>query len=237
MQHLKKLLIHSILSIGLVLTFLVSQIFGTLMFAPVFIEHGANLSVEQQIVLGSQHGTVMSLTAILALFIVLLVSLVLIKLQTQSFDKFMAIAKFDFKDLLKFGSALLCLNLLFHVMSLWLDLDSMQFMTGLSDTANPLWLLVWAVVVVIPIYEEWIFRGFIWSGFANSVLGVWGASVITSMAFAVVHLQYGVIEWLMIFVLAMLFSLARIKTGSLWLPICLHMLNNALAVVWFFAKN
>lgn len=233
MQQTKSLLIHSVLSIGLLLAFFVSQIVGMLMFVPVFVEHGADLSQTQLFELGSQHGTVISLTAILTFFMVLLTSFVCTKLQKQSFDKFMAIAKFDFKDFLKFCGVLLLLNLLFHIMSLWLDLDSMQFMIDLSNTSNPLWLLILAIVVVVPIYEEIMFRGFIWSGFANSVLGVWGASIITSGIFAIIHLQYGMVEWLMIFALAMLFSFARIKTGSLWLPIFLHMMNNGLAM-WLF---
>lgn len=237
MQQLKNLLIHTLLSIGLLLTFLISQIIGTLIFAPVFIEHGSTLSIEKQLEYGSKHGTVMALTAMFTFFLVVFFSYLFVKLQKQPFDKFLAIKKFDFKYFLKFCGVLLLLNLLFHVISLYLNLDSMKFMADLSHTAKPLWLLVLAVVVVVPIYEEWIFRGFIWSGFANSVLGVWGASIITSLMFAVIHLQYGMAEWLMIFALGMLFSIARIKTSSLWLAICLHILNNALAMWLFFAEN
>lgn len=233
MQQTKNLIIHSVLSVGLLVVFFISQIIGTLLFAPVFLQQGATLSVETQLKLGSQHGTVISLTAILTFFVLFLVSFLFSKIQSQSFVKFMAITKFYYKDLLKFGTILLLLNLLFHAISTWLNLDSMQFMNALSDTSKPLWLLILAIVVVVPIYEEMMFRGFIWSGFADSVVGVWGANIITSTIFALIHLQYGMVEWLMIFCLAMLFGYARLKSGSLWLPVCLHMMNNGLAM-WLF---
>lgn len=237
MKSLKNLAIHLILSVGLLIIFVMSQLIGTLIFAPVFLQNGENLPVNELIAQGSQHGTIIGLTAILSFFVVLFFSYLFVKLQKQSFVKLMAIVRFDFKDLLKFGVALLLLNYAFYEISIWLNLDSMRFMADLSDTSKPLWLLVLAVVLVIPIYEELIFRGFMWGGLAKTVLGGWGASLMTGVVFALIHLQYGKIEWLMIFALALLFGYTRQKSGSLWLPVCLHILNNALAMWLFLGQN
>ena len=92
------------------------------------------------------------------------------------------------------------------------------------------WLLAVAIVIIAPIYEEVIFRGFIWTGLSQSKLGVWGASVLTSVIFALIHFQYGWVELVSIVLLAMLFSYARYISGSLYLPIVLHILNNGLAM-------
>ena len=103
-------------------------------------------------------------------------------------------------------------------------------MDELALTAQPFWLLAVAMVIIAPIYEEVIFRGFIWTGLSQSKLGVWGASVLTSVIFALIHFQYGWVELVSIVLLAMLFSYARYISGSLYLPIVLHILNNGLAM-------
>ena len=61
------------------------------------------------------------------------------------------------------------------------------------------------------------------------------ASVITSLVFAVMHLQYGLYEISTIVVLALIFCYARYKSGSLFLPIALHIFNNGLAMWQYLA--
>ena len=156
-----------------------------------------------------------------------------IKFKKGNVKQFLAIKGFGFKDFLGFGVALVLLNVVINGITVWLDREPMLFMDELAISANPLWLLIVAIVVIVPIYEEWIFRGFIWSGLASSKIGIWGASVITSILFGLVHMQYEAVEMVMIFALAMLFSYARIRTGSLLLPIMLHMMNNGLAMAQY----
>ncbi len=63
------------------------------------------------------------------------------------------------------------------------------------------------------------------------------ASLVTSLIFAVIHLQYGIYEISTIVVLALLFCYARVKSGSLLLPMLMHMINNGVAMGQYIAQT
>jgi len=60
----------------------------------------------------------------------------------------------------------------------------------------PIIRLVWvplfgiAAVVFAPLFEEGFFRGFLFVGFKQSRLGSFGTILITSAAWAALHIQY-----------------------------------------------
>lgn len=232
-QDIKTLLINVFLSAGLLVVFFVSQIVGIVLFAPYFLPNAENLSTDAQLQLASQHGMVISFTAILSFFMVFFTILILAKLQKTPLKTILPIKKSKLSLWIIFSIILVFLNTIFYQISLLLEREPMLFMDSLAQTANPLWVLILAVVLIIPIYEELIFRGFMWSALVNSKLGIVGASLITSGVFAWVHFQYGVVELMMIFALALLFGMARLYSGSLKLPIFLHITNNSMAM-WQF---
>lgn len=232
-QDIKTLLINVFLSAGLLVVFFVSQIVGIVLFAPYFLPNAENLSTDAQLQLASQHGMVISFTAILSFFMVFFTILILAKLQKTPLKTILPMKKSKLSLWIIFSIILVFLNTIFYQISLLLEREPMLFMDSLAQTANPLWVLILAVVLIIPIYEELIFRGFMWSALVNSKLGIVGASLITSGVFAWVHFQYGVVELMMIFALALLFGMARLYSGSLKLPIFLHITNNSMAM-WQF---
>jgi len=90
--------------------------------------------------------------------------------------------------------------------------------------------LFWlAVVVGAPLAEEVFFRGFFFKGVLHSRLGSAGAILLTSLCWASVHLQYDLIDITTIFVLGLLFGLARLKCGSIYPSLMMHALMNLLA--------
>ncbi len=92
--------------------------------------------------------------------------------------------------------------------------------------------LFWfAIVVAAPFFEEVLFRGFIYAGLANSRLGVWGAIVVTSLAWSVIHLQYDAFLIMLIFIAGLVLGYARYKTRSLTICIAMHMLFNLIALI------
>lgn len=114
----------------------------------------------------------------------------------------------------------------------------MAFMDALMSTAH-LPLLVVAMVVVAPIYEELIFRGVLFDAW-HQVFARFGeniaiicASMISSALFAVVHLQYAAFEMGMVFGLSLVFCYARVYCRSLIAPILLHIFNNGLAMAMY----
>jgi tetratricopeptide (TPR) repeat protein/membrane protease YdiL (CAAX protease family) len=101
--------------------------------------------------------------------------------------------------------------------------------------ANPV-TAVLCVVVVAPVAEEVLFRGLIYGALEGRVRIV-GAILGSAFIFALVHLQ--VVHFAPILFLGVVLGWARWKTGSLGLPILLHILNNgfALLVLKYFEKG
>jgi len=106
-----------------------------------------------------------------------------------------------------------------------------DFMVKVYHSAGFLPLLWFVIVVAAPVSEEIIFRGFFFTGLEHSRVGGIGAIVITSLVWAAIHLQYDVYGMGMIFVGGLLLGLCRLKTGSVWLCICLHALMNLIATI------
>lgn len=107
--------------------------------------------------------------------------------------------------------------------------QSDQFMVrAFSSTAHfvPLFL---AVVVVGPLFEELLFRGFMIPGIALSQLGPVGAVLITSGIWAVIHLQYNFFFMGIIFGFGLLLGYAQLQTRSIYVPIAMHSFNNLIA--------
>ena len=90
------------------------------------------------------------------------------------------------------------------------------------------WLLwLWfAIVVLTPLGEEILFRGFLFRGWLQSPRDVWPVIVITSVLWALIHVQY---DWYVIgqiFIFGLLLGWMRWATGSTILTILLHALIN-----------
>lgn len=104
-----------------------------------------------------------------------------------------------------------------------------EFMKAAHASADPLWLLWLALILAAPLFEEAFFRGFLFAGFAASAAGPAGAIVITSALWAAIHLQYDLYGIATLFVLGVAFGLARLRTGSLYVPLALHAMTNLIA--------
>jgi uncharacterized protein len=108
------------------------------------------------------------------------------------------------------------------------------FMLDVLKTARTdgvLWLLIVAFCVAAPVSEELLARGFLYRGWSESRLGPYGAIVLSSLVWTGMHLQY---EWYFfgeVFCLGLWLGYMRYRSGSTWLTIALHGLNNFGAVV------
>ena len=100
-----------------------------------------------------------------------------------------------------------------------------------ARSSNSLVLFFLAVVVVAPITEEVAFRGFLFRGLSATWLGVAGTMVLTSAAWAAMHVQYDWVTLAQIFLIGLLLGWLRWASGSTLLTILLHMLANLAATV------
>lgn len=104
-----------------------------------------------------------------------------------------------------------------------------DFMRQNVETTHSHLLLVLALVLAAPAFEEVLFRGFAFAGLSKSALGARGAIVVTALVWALIHLQYDWIDKGMIFLIGLLLGWARLRSGSLWIPLAMHAALNALA--------
>jgi hypothetical protein len=121
-----------------------------------------------------------------------------------------------------------------------INLDQEQEI-GFSRAATGLALapIFVSLVLLPPLVEEILFRGFLYTGLRRKLPFV-TAAIITSSLFAVAHLQLGTNDaplWaaaLDTFVLSLILVRLREKTGSLWPCIGVHMFKNATAFAVLF---
>jgi membrane protease YdiL (CAAX protease family) len=103
------------------------------------------------------------------------------------------------------------------------------FQSDIYRTANAagwLPLLLLAVVVVGPIGEETLFRGFLFRGWLRSPRDAWPVIIVTALLWSIIHVQY---DWFIIsqiFVSGLMLGWLRWVTGSTILTILLHILVN-----------
>lgn len=94
-----------------------------------------------------------------------------------------------------------------------------------------------SLVIVVPIAEEVLFRGYLFGKLKKSV-PVWLAILVTSLVFGVFHLvNSGAFAWNLAidtFTLSVILCLLRVVTGNIWSSILLHMLKNGIAFYLYF---
>ncbi|RPI45175.1 MAG: CPBP family intramembrane metalloprotease [Betaproteobacteria bacterium] len=100
-------------------------------------------------------------------------------------------------------------------------------------------LLFWfALVVATPIFEELLFRGFIFEGIRASALGGFGAVAITAIAWTIIHHEQDPLEFGIIFIIGLMLGIARLRTGSVLITMAMHMLHNLIStgeIAWLAA--
>jgi membrane protease YdiL (CAAX protease family) len=106
--------------------------------------------------------------------------------------------------------------------------DFMAEAYGSSELLPLLWL---AVILAAPLWEELVFRGFAYPGLRCSRYGAAGAIVLPTLIWAGLHAQYDLYDWSFVFLLGILLGWAREKTGTVTVPLLLHVLVNLVATV------
>jgi uncharacterized protein len=94
-------------------------------------------------------------------------------------------------------------------------------------------LLLWlAIVIAAPVAEEITFRGFIFRGWVRPttqrpMLGI----LIVTLLFTVIHIQYNWFGLLQVFMIGLLLTWTRWRSGSSLLPMVMHVIANFYAML------
>ncbi len=95
-----------------------------------------------------------------------------------------------------------------------------------------LWFNLIVVAVIPAIGEELIFRGLVQKLFHKWFGRIFPAILVTSLLFAAMHFQF--LSFLPRFSLGLILGFIFYRSGSIWLVMLLHLLNNATAVVYYY---
>ncbi len=95
-------------------------------------------------------------------------------------------------------------------------------------TGGPLWSSFLLTAIFAPIFEEWLCRGMVLRGLLTKMKPGW-AIVVSALFFAFIHLN----PWqaLNAFGVGVVMGYVYYKTGSLWLTMLIHFVNNGTAVI------
>lgn len=140
----------------------------------------------------------------------------------------LTLSKSNILLLLIFSLSAIALSVSFVVISQfagWQGGDAMADFITIGASSVLAWI---AVVIIAPLFEELLFRGYMFKALKGTSVGTLGAIFIPNTLWMFIHMgQYAAFGLLFIFAAGLLFSWARWKTDSLVTPIIMHMAFNA----------
>lgn len=94
---------------------------------------------------------------------------------------------------------------------------------------------VFMIAVIPAVGEEFLFRGVILRLFKEWTNNIHFAVLISAILFSAMHMQfYGFLPRLM---LGLMLGYMFVLSGSLWIPMLIHFVNNAFAIVYIYATG
>jgi membrane protease YdiL (CAAX protease family) len=94
-------------------------------------------------------------------------------------------------------------------------------------------LFLFNTIILAPITEEVLFRGFLLPSWSRSWLGPIGAVAATSIVFAAMHISYNLCGMVAVGLAGCVYGWLRLRSGSLLPPILAHCMGNATAAIGF----
>jgi membrane protease YdiL (CAAX protease family) len=189
-------------------------------------------------------GLTISLSVVMGLPAVILALWIAIRPTGTPFADYLALRGTSWKTLFVGIAMLVVLVMSWDLVSRGLGREVQPgFMGDVLKSAQAdgaVWLLVIAFCVAAPMSEELLARGFLYRGWSESFLRVPGAILLSSLAWTALHLQYDWFFFAEVFSIGLLLGYMRYRSGSTWLTIVLHGLNNLAATVqtiWLTGSN
>jgi membrane protease YdiL (CAAX protease family) len=225
--------------------FIGTSLWGLFIFAAMFLgqvtivvylvwRHGGGLD-STVIRTVSSSGIAISLSVIMGLPAVLLAIWIATRLAGARFGDYLGLRWPTWRDFFIGLAALVVLvgawDLLAKAIGREVTATFMVEVLKSAEADNSLWLLLIAFCIAAPVTEEFFARGFLYRGWSESFLRPLGAIVLSSLVWTAMHLQYDWFFFFEIMTIGLLFGYLRFRTGSIWLTVVLHGLNNLAATV------
>lgn len=135
--------------------------------------------------------------------------------------------------------ALVAVSIAFSISMFWFQLfmlapiapwvvDFMLEEFPIPDTPGYITFTIFAVAILAPVVEEFMFRGVLLKRMIAKT-SMWGGILISSLLFGILHLDI-----VGAFLFGVVASLLYLQTNNLLVPILLHIINNSLAAAALF---
>jgi len=98
-----------------------------------------------------------------------------------------------------------------------------------SESSVDRGMLLFTVCAIAPLFEEFLFRGFLWNRF-NKMLGVSSGTLLSALVFAAAHLSLG--SFLPLLGLGVILAVVARHAGSLWASVLTHALWNLMNIAF-----
>jgi len=185
-------------------------------------------------------GLTTALTVIMGLPGVLAVAWLAARVARVPFADYLALRRASWKNFLLAAFGLVVLAVGWDLMS---RATGRQIVPGIdvlkaAREEGVVWLLVPALCIAAPIWEEIFARGVLYRGWSETFLRVPGAIVLSSLVWTLPHLQYDLYYLAEVFCIGLWFGYMRYRSGSTLLTIVIHGLNNlAVLVQGYYLAN
>ena len=101
-----------------------------------------------------------------------------------------------------------------------------------TESLPLLWL---AIVIAAPVAEEIIFRGYIFRGWVRPARQPMLAILVITIFFTIIHIQYNWFGLFQVFMIGLLLTWTRWRSGSTLLPMVMHVIANFYAMMQAYA--
>lgn len=145
----------------------------------------------------------------------------------EAIQEVLGLYTISLKEITFSGLMALLLFGLYHSLSVYMCGGTVpEPVITLWRTTDPGALFFITMLLAVPVFEEFFFRGFLFHCFARTPLGKTGATLSTALLWSLGHLQYEMWDMGVLFFVGMILAFFRIRSGSLYPSLFFHLIVN-----------
>lgn len=193
--------------------------------------HTSGAEIDEALPQITDSGWFLAVVILITFVVVVAVAALAVRLKRWSFKEYLSLHKPTRRQVLWSLAGLAVLIVMQELLAFVAGVPSVpEFMRHSYRTAGSLPLLLLAFVIIAPLYEELVFRGFMYRGWEASI-GPAATVILTTALFAVIHTQYDWVGMVGVGLFGLYAGLLRWRTGSTLLCFTVHAATNLVATV------
>lgn len=229
MKKKSKVIMFSILIVmAFILTQIIASFIGSIFISAQFINSGLN-SEEIQTKISQTLSNNATIISVIGNIIFLVLGIVIYKIKKKKIIEEINLKQVCLKDLLIPIIAIITysisFNLIINILPIPASLLGNTTKLGIASQSN-LAFYILSILIIAPIVEEFAFRGIIMTKLKKEYSSI-VAIMISAILFGLIHLMTGSILIVLFAIIGgIIFALSYEKTGTLFVPIIVHIVGN-----------